>query len=208
MGTRDASHKFIARYRLRAMIAELIETDPKRTPLEERTVDWVVRRYFEEIIPRDKSRRFFKEYGHIYAPRRLRHFPKAQIRGYLAEHADWLLAHMIARRNGSANLLDIPQWISFCREARRDSIEAAKAGVKWGCSGDLSDDMEGSRKLARRLARFGESERFWANQLRLIGKRTSLQTSTKVILHCGCFSFYFSKHCFSDSRVVAGSPTT
>lgn len=153
---------------MRASLAELIETDPQHTPLEDRDIDWVVRRYFETIRPRDKERRTFEEPDHIYAPRHLRHIPRASIRGQYAEHAEWLLAHMIARKQGSAKLLDIRKWISFCKEARKDSIQAMQAGRRWG---NHKINAKDTYNLARNLARFGETEKFWENQLKIINKK-------------------------------------
>lgn len=166
-GTLRKSQNFLERYRLRALVAEMIEIDPRHTPLEDRDIEWAIRQYLETILPRDKNRRAFEEPGHQYAPRHLRHIPRAYIRSQFAEHAEWLLAHMIARKQGSAKLFNVQKWISFCKQARKDSIEAMeKAGEKWG-----NYTLDSKDSLARNLARFGETEIFWENQLRIIRNR-------------------------------------
>ncbi|KAH9482573.1 hypothetical protein JR316_0004673 [Psilocybe cubensis] len=164
-GTLRKSQNFLERYRLRALVAELVEID-RHTPPEDRDIEWAIRQYMDIILPRDKQKRFFVEPGHQYAPRHLRHIPRAYIRSLFAEHAEWLLAHMIARKQGSANLFDVQKWISFCKQARKDSQEAKKAGEMWG--NYTQDPVE---PLARSLARYGETEQFWENQLRLVKKK-------------------------------------
>ncbi|KDR83945.1 hypothetical protein GALMADRAFT_236453 [Galerina marginata CBS 339.88] len=170
-----ASRNFFDRYRLRALVVELMETDPDKTPLEGRNIDWVLRRYFDTIRPRDRENRIIAdetlELDVAAEPRHLRHIPSAEIRGYFAAHSEWLLAHLIARQQGSANLLNVRQWLAFCREARQDANAAQQHHVRWGVPHGQQLNLNGSHSLARRLAQFGETEHFWANRLKSLQQK-------------------------------------
>jgi hypothetical protein len=118
------------------LIEELIATDPENTPLENRNIDWLIQRYLAHIHPKDAHKRIITDPEldkSIYSePRHLNHLPRARIRHFFAAQAEWLLAHMLASTSKQVKLLDIKQWIRFCREARLDSIEAKRHGVRWG----------------------------------------------------------------------------
>ncbi|CAA7260044.1 unnamed protein product [Cyclocybe aegerita] len=174
VSTYRSSRNFFDRYRLRALIEDLIRTDRQKTPLEGRNIDWLVRQYLETIHPRDKDNRIIydppPDIDASSEPRHLRHLPHAAVRGYFASHAEWLLAHQIASASKSVKLLDIPQWIHFCREVRQDALEAKKNGVRWGLPHGEESELTGPHNLARSLARFGFDAKYWAKRLKIAHK--------------------------------------
>lgn len=173
--TLNQSLNFLDRFQLRALIKELIDTDENHTPLKNRDIEWLIRRYYEEIYPRDSDRVRKIQDPKLdldvdEEPKYLRHIPRAEIRGYFAAHAMWLLAHQIASTSAATKLLDIPQWIAFCKEASRDSIEAKKQGISWGIPKGQQFEANSSNDLAKSLAKFGETAELWETRLKAAQK--------------------------------------
>lgn len=169
-----ASRNFLDRYRLRAAIEEIIQSDTENTPLEARTIDWLIERYYQVILPRDKEHRIISDptpnaEQPTASVRQPRHVSPAEIRGYFAAHADWLLAHQLARF-GTVKILNIRKWIVFCKQAHDDAIDAARHGVRWGVAHGKEVNM-GEYNLVKNLAQYGQDEEFWRNQLRLVNKK-------------------------------------
>lgn len=168
------SRNFFDRYRLRALIEQLIETDKDKTLVEDRNIDWLIQRYLDEIHPRDAHNRIIVDpslQAEISSePRHLNHLPQSRIRHHFAAHAEWLLAHMIASSSKQVKLLNIDQWIQFCHQSRRDSIQADKSGVRWGLAHGVKVDAQGTYSLSRNLARFGHNQSFWKKKLEIIGR--------------------------------------
>ena len=165
------SRNFFDRYRLRALIDELIATDPENTPVENRNIDWLIQRYLAHIHPKDAHRRIITDpelEKDIYSePRHLNHLPRARIRHFFAAQAEWLLAHMLVSRSKQVKLLNTKQWIRFCHEARLDAIEAKKHGIRWGVSHGSTVDAKRSYDLSRNLAKFGHTPMFWKRRLEI-----------------------------------------
>ena len=169
------SLNFLDRYRLRALIVELIELDHSETSLADRNIDWLLDRYFKYIIPRDLKNRIITdpslEREILLEPRHPRHIPISEIRGYFASQAEWLLANQLASSSTSANvrLVDIPQWISFCLKVRAEVADAKRNGIRWGVphktGKDLSKSSSKNLSLSQRLAKYGQTESFWAKKL-------------------------------------------
>ncbi|KAJ3516312.1 hypothetical protein NLJ89_g1207 [Agrocybe chaxingu] len=172
------NRNFFDRYRLRALIEDLIRTDPRKTPTEGRNIDWLVRQYLETIHTRDKDNRIIydppPDIDASSEPRHLRHLPHAAVRGFFASQAEWLLAHQLASASKSVKLLNIAQWIHFCREVRQDALEAKKNGVRWGLPHGEIPDLTGAHYLARNLARFGFDEKYWAKRLKIAHKNQEI----------------------------------
>ncbi len=173
--TFSLSRNFFDRYRLRALIEQLIDTDRDNTPLENRTIDWLIERYLAEIHPRDAHNRIIAdpnpESDISSEPRHLNHLPRARIRHYFAAQAEWLLAHMIATSSKQVKLLNIEQWIRFCRQSHNDSIEARKNGVRWGVPHGAGNQSNGSYDLCHNMAKFGHDYAFWKRKLHIINQR-------------------------------------
>jgi len=165
------SRNFIDRYQLRALIEQLIDTDKENTPVEDRNIDWLIQRYLDEIHPRDARNRIVVEPSlaeTFSEPRHLNHLPRARIRHYFASHAEWLLAHMIASSSKQVKLLNIDQWIQFCHQSRRDSIEADRNGVRWGLAHGAKVDEQCKYSLSRNLVKFGHNQTFWKRKLEIL----------------------------------------
>ena len=156
------------------MIIELCENDPDETPIHKRNIDYLIKRYLVDIRPRDNDgdRRIIPAVNLASfiasEPRYLRHISRSEIRSRFAEQAEWLLANQIASNSQNSKLVDIPQWITFCKESWQDSLDAHANGVKWGCgrSRNLSTEARNSYDLPRRLAEYGQTPEYWANQLK------------------------------------------
>ena len=181
------------RYRLRAVIVELIEIDNGKTPLEDRNIDWLINLYIQHIIPRDLKNRIItdptlEQREILLEPRHPRHIPVAEIKGYFASQADWILANQLASLSTSANvkLVDIPQWISFCLQVRAEVADASNHGVRWGVPHKTGKDLKNHRKwllspsLSQSLARFGQTESFWAKKLENVVAQRKKTKQSKV----------------------------
>lgn len=186
--TFQKSRQFINRYRLRALIIELCENDPDDTPVHKRNIDYLIKRYLAEMRPRDHDgdRRIVAAVNLASfiasEPRHLRHVSRSEIRSRFAEHAEWLLANQIASSSPTSKLVDIPQWISFCKESWQDALEALANGVNWGPgrSRNLAAESRESHDLPRRLAEYGQTAEFWANQLKNVRQQEGRAAKKKV----------------------------
>lgn len=166
------SRNFLDRYRLRALIVELIELDQDETPLEDRNIDWLIDRYFEHILPRSLDNRIITDPSLdpeiLLEPRHPRHVSRAEIRGYFASQAEWLLANQLASSSISTNvkLVEIRQWISFCLQVRTEVADAKRNGIKWGVPHKTGIyTSNNSLNLPQSLAKYGQTESFWAKKL-------------------------------------------
>ncbi|PPQ64632.1 hypothetical protein CVT24_008369 [Panaeolus cyanescens] len=185
--TMSRSRVFLERANLHLTIQKLIEADEDKTPVHKRDYPWLVDRYYKLIhsASSSPSLRYVKPSRKIHGistePRQVRHLAHAHLRGLFAEHAEWLLAMQVATASKNAQLLDIPSWIVFCREAQEDSLSAKKAHVPWGI---FHSDIKNAsyprfEKLAGRLARFGDTQTFWEKRLKSAVKRASKQKERK-----------------------------
>jgi len=149
--------------------------DKDDTPLEKRTIDWLIERYLAKIHPRDAHNRIIAEPNTetdvSSEPRHLNHLPRARIRHYFAAQAEWLLAHMIATSSKQVKLLNIEQWIRFCRQSHNDSIEARKNGVRWGVPHGAGNQPDGPYDLCQNLAKFGHDYAFWKRKIYIINQK-------------------------------------
>ena len=204
------SRNFLDRYLLRALIVELIELDHGKTPLADRNIDWLLDRYFKHIVPRDLNNRIMTdpalEDEISLEPRHPRHIPHSEIRGYFASQAEWLLANQLASLSTSANvkLMDIPQWISFCLQVRVEVAEARNYGVKWGRPHKTEEEirnhmkrpLENTLPLSQSLAKFGQTESFWAKKLENVDAQQKAektkQSKVSIYLFLSSFFFFFS----------------
>ena len=165
------SRNFLDRYRIRALIVELIALDNGETPLEDRSIDWLIDRYYEHILPRSLKNRVITdpslEPKVLLEPRHPRHVSHAEIRGYFASQAEWLLANQLASSSTSNNvkLVDIQKWISFCLQVRIEVAAAKRNGVRWGVPHKTSSSLSNDLGLSQSLAKYGQTESFWAKRL-------------------------------------------
>lgn len=170
------------------MIIELSENDPDATPIHKRNIDYLIERYIADIRPRDSDgdRRIIPAVNLASfiasEPRHLRHVSRSEIRSRFAEQAEWLLANQIASNSQNSKLVDIPQWISFCKESWQDSLDAHANGVKWGSgrSRILATETRNAYDLPRRLAEYGQTPEFWANQIKNVKQQEARAGKKKV----------------------------
>lgn len=194
------SQNFLERYRLRALIVELIDLDHGETALADRNVDWLIDRYFEHIIPRDLNNRITTdpslEREVLLEPRHLRHTSHAEIRGYFASHAEWLLANQLASLSTSSNvkLIDIRQWISFCLQVRIEVADAKRNGVRWGVPHktglDLCKSSSQNLPLHQSLAKYGQTASFWSKKLENVTAQRKARRTRRSKVSCLFFILY------------------
>ncbi|KAJ3565004.1 hypothetical protein NP233_g7923 [Leucocoprinus birnbaumii] len=164
--TFSLSRDFIERYTIRRMIHELIDgsgsSKTPRTPITKRNIEWLVKQYIRQIVPKDKNIRYIynpwsagivtNDQGAqtLTKPRHSRPVHKAEIRKIFAKHCEWILADQIAAlRSPNARYLDIPQWYKFVQECRVVNPPAV---------GGRSD-------IASSLTRFGGKREDWQKRI-------------------------------------------
>jgi hypothetical protein len=91
---------------------------------------------------------------------------------------------MLASTSKQVKLLDIKQWIRFCREARLDSIEAERHGVRWGVSHGTAVTAKGTYNLSRKLARFGNTKQFWERKLEIVSEKERTSKVSSIDIFC------------------------
>lgn len=119
------------------------------TPIEKRTIDWLVDRYLIRL-QKNNSGRF------------PRHVSRAEVIGIFAAHADWILAQHLATAAKTVQKLNIQKWIFFCREVQSARFSASQESVSlgWGSSenGMIGEDIFN-------LSRFGIIVGGWDKKL-------------------------------------------
>ncbi|KAF5370224.1 hypothetical protein D9615_010088 [Tricholomella constricta] len=169
--TFKTSQNFLARYRLWALIDEIIMTDPDQTAVEKRTIDWLVNNYLHRFKERDINRGFFTLSccdERMTRQRFLRHVPRAEVVGLFAAHADWLLAQQLAPNTGTLRKVNIRKWIKFCAQVATARLEASNENSPWGLpyGGIPSEDVLD-------LSRFGQTKKFWDNKIKNALKKSN-----------------------------------
>ncbi|EDR13790.1 uncharacterized protein LACBIDRAFT_322967, partial [Laccaria bicolor S238N-H82] len=146
--------------------------DKGRTPLDQRTIDWLVEKYTTEIRKHDLFRRLIHNGPdeQTSVKRHLRHVSQADIRCYFAAQAEWLLAHQLASSHSQEvrGRLSLRHWVAFCREVKIDRQKARSQGVRWGMPHGAKKEYIGKAGDEFGLARFGMGEKpatFWETQL-------------------------------------------
>ena len=181
VGTFQSSQKFLTRYRLWALIDDVIAKDRHNTPLENRTIDWLVDNYFSHFRKRDLYQRLIfdpsrdddvDKDGTTTKQRYLRHVPRAEIFGIFAAHAEWILAQHLATTSNAVRKLDIPSWILFCQQVKRARKAAALEKVQWGVSHGVKNITK-SHGNDLDLAQFGQTPEFWARRIKTVTKKTT-----------------------------------
>ncbi|KAF8641109.1 hypothetical protein AX17_000752 [Amanita inopinata Kibby_2008] len=168
--TFQKSQNFIARYRLWALIKAIIETDPDRTPLEKRTIDWLANEYLTRIGPtRDELRLPDSDtdrQGEKNTKRYLRHVSRSEVKGHFAAQAEWLLAQQLAPTHRNLWKINIKKWIKFCMQVRRAREEALRNNSQWGLPFGMQEVRD--VPLAVQLSEYGGTRKFWEQKLQNI----------------------------------------
>lgn len=201
VGTYEISQNFLTRYRLWALIDEIIKDDPDHTPLEDRTIDWLADRYLKRFRKRDRYRRHIFDVhndvevdlqGMTSKPRCLRHVPQSEVIGIFAAHADWLLAQHLISSSASLRKINISKWISFCRQVKMARREARCNQLRWGMPYGVDSDTEDEESYYLDLSRFGNTQEFWEQRINnaLKKSRVKLVARVSVSLIQSCFLIF------------------
>lgn len=207
------SRAFLERSQLLLLLRKFIEEDEHKTPLHKRDLSWLTDCYYSMGLPQAVSSylRYNQPIREVLRistePRHVRHLAHAHIRGVFAQHAEWLLAVQVATASKNAQMLDIPSWIAFCRDAQEDSLSARNSGYPWGIFHSGAEGAQHARfeKLAARLARFGDTKEEWERRLKNSVKRAHKQKA------CIVFHYFVSRltGCYRRSKKAqAQIPTT
>ncbi|TFK41162.1 hypothetical protein BDQ12DRAFT_679005 [Crucibulum laeve] len=186
--TFNRSRNFDLRWRLWMLIEEIVKVDPNNTPLTERTIDWLVEAYLARFLHRDLFRRIIAgedntidEAGGCQQRRHLRQISRAEVRGYFAEQAEWLLAQQLVPKHKAHQLLNLEKWLEFCQEVKKSRRLAHQEGVRWGVTGNLADQEVYDRDGVVGLTRFGETPGFWDRKLKsLLKPRTQKRKASET----------------------------
>ncbi|RDB28883.1 hypothetical protein Hypma_015527 [Hypsizygus marmoreus] len=162
-----SSENFFTRYRLWALVDEIIRTDPDKTPLEGRTINWLLKRYMKNFRRRDRTERLICTDANLDSltttKRHLRHIHRSEILGVIAAHADWLLAQQLAPNHAAFQKLNIAKWISFCRQVKIARKDARRKKVHWGEPTGFTSKQD---DYDLDLSRFGNTRDFWEKRIR------------------------------------------
>lgn len=184
--TFEKSQNFLARYRLWALIDAIIVKDPHKTPIENRTIDWIIDNYLRYFRKRDFHHRLISDpardgdvddEGNTGRKRYLRHVPRTEIIGLFAAHAEWILAQHLASTSSAVRKLDIPSWISFCKRVKSARRAAGNEGIRWGLAHgvksaeDIWDDDSDID-----LSPFGETREFWNKKIKATAAQKKLKS--------------------------------
>jgi hypothetical protein len=180
--TFERSQNFLERYRLWALIDDIIATDSRKTPIESRTIDWLVDSYLAHFRKRDLHKRLIfdardedvDEEGNTTKRRHRRHIPRAEIVGLFAAHAEWILAQHLATTSSAVRKLDIPSWISFCKRVKSARKAAKSEGIRWGLAYDVGSNQDDGSDSDIDLSPFGQTREFW-------NKRIKTATTKKTV---------------------------
>jgi len=133
------SRKFFGRWRLHTLVRMII-SERHPPPVEERTVDWLVKeilRYHQEVARKHRfvfdaeSDSDVDEAGKTTRRRYLRHVPRAEVLRLLAKHAEWFLAQQVATGNKSHHLVNLPDLYKFCCKVKKDGrVNLERFGVQ------------------------------------------------------------------------------
>ena len=170
--TYEHSRNFLDRYFLWAVICQIDALDKGRTPLDQRTIDWLVERYTTDIRTHDFFQRLISNGPgeQTSVKRHLRHVSQADIRGHFAAQAEWLLAYQLSSSSSQEirGRVSLRHWVAFCREVKVDRQKARSQGVRWGMPHGVKKDYIGKVSDEFGLARFGMGDKpatFWETQL-------------------------------------------
>ncbi|KAH7904095.1 hypothetical protein BJ138DRAFT_33790 [Hygrophoropsis aurantiaca] len=138
--TFSQSENYFWKYRLWKLIQDIVDSDPKKTRLEKRTPDWVVKEYIERFAYHESNRHrrliydsddsdVLDDVGTTRIPRHFRKVHKSEIYGLLAAQAEWFATDGMVKWKG---LIPFKSWFRFWKEVKRQRREANRNGVLWG----------------------------------------------------------------------------
>lgn len=173
------------RYRLWALINDIIKKDEGKTPVQDRTVNWLVERYLERRQSDNSDVHLDLDWRDTYpsgsddsdvemrsenegeGPRRHRrplHRSRADVKGCFASQCEWLLAQQLAPGHRQFWKVNMIKWVRFCTRVQTARKQALESGMRWGMPFGVTVVRDES--LATRLSLFGGSAQSWEQKLR------------------------------------------
>lgn len=141
------------RYRLVTLMRCIIETDPKKTDIEDRNINYFVDAYISRFSAGYGKKNLYRRLifdlddsdvdddGNTTQKRHLRTVHRSDIMGIFASHAEWILKDQLDRREKA--FLDIKSWSHFCKQVNVGRREAKGKGKRWGFAhgedGEIAD---------------------------------------------------------------------
>ncbi|KIL60153.1 hypothetical protein M378DRAFT_26641 [Amanita muscaria Koide BX008] len=177
------SRNFIARFSQWACINKLIELDGGATPIQDRTIDWIITRYIdgcqnsddpafrsvvdwtrdvssdEEDVNMDGENTINVSYR-----RHERHIPRSEVESSFASQCEWLLAHQLAPQSRSLWKLNMRKWVKFCRRSQIKRTRAVQNGYR-AVLPHGTHEVDQS-PLPVQLAKFSGTAEIWENKLK------------------------------------------
>jgi hypothetical protein len=142
------------------------------------TPEWFVLKYQDAFRDEDAKKRiifdrfdgdrFASTFADGTAKKRrfLRHWASADIRGRIAEQAEWLLANQIATIAPSLQLFNVQIWVAWCERVQKERAKANEAGERWGIPPRYElRDLNFSEKDRFGFERFGGTAALWKKKL-------------------------------------------
>ncbi|KIJ68445.1 hypothetical protein HYDPIDRAFT_106640 [Hydnomerulius pinastri MD-312] len=194
VATYSRSQNYFWRWKLLALMEKIVKKYD-RVPIERRTPDWFVKKYFadyaspEEDIHRrlifDDGDHDVDEDGNTQTPRQLLRPHRSEILGLFASQAEWFVTNGQVR---SKKLFDFKSWDKFWQRVQKERRDAAKEGVSWGWpvghersrpedlsssteSGEGVEEEDELEELVRRNPVTGKSNKVVARKLELARKK-------------------------------------
>ena len=196
--TYEKSRKFLSRYQLLAVLEQIVRSDPHKTRVEERDIDYFVDGYLARFREQDRHHRHIfdpendsdvDDEGNTYQPRYLRHVPRAEVFGIFAAQAEWILADQLLKR-GEKLLVNLSKWHSFCQTVKVARQDARNDGVRrWGLAHGVDSDADDDDSDVD-LAQFGNTPEFWVKKLKVVKGKKKKNGNNKVSALClfsACF---------------------
>ncbi|KAJ7461487.1 hypothetical protein FB451DRAFT_484218 [Mycena latifolia] len=164
----DLSRNFLERYRLVALISEII--DKYKITSNSMEVDNFVTAYLLQHKENRLSHGviFNEDIDNPPVNPLLRHISRAEIRSIFAAHSAWLLAFYLLPKQSNKNPINVRSWCDFIGKVR-----IAKAASKSGSWGKTYEDDEiwdpdtgsGVASIAKTLEKFGSTAAEWEKKL-------------------------------------------
>ncbi|KAF7363803.1 hypothetical protein MSAN_01038200 [Mycena sanguinolenta] len=156
--TYSLSSNFLDRYRLVALIKEIVVKDN----IDERVaeVENLVKAYLSIHRERAWSHAIIFAKNEVPVKPCLRHISNAEVRELFAAHSDWLLAHYLLSPKCP---IDVERWCKFIANVciAKKARESEYEDKIW-----ISDDDASPSSIAKTLAEFGGTAEEWEKRLR------------------------------------------
>ncbi|KAM6501259.1 hypothetical protein JOM56_004273 [Amanita muscaria] len=140
------------------------------TPIQDRTIDWIITRYIDGCQNSDDPAFRSIELDHgegtirVSYRRHERHIPRSEVESSFASQCEWLLAHQLAPQSHSLWKLNMMKWAKFCRRSQIKRTRAVQNGYRVGLPHGVHEVDKSP--LPVRLAKFGGTAEIWENKLK------------------------------------------